>query len=109
MTAMGREPLEHEGGGRAVSGEDGAVPYAEALARVAAQDDDLDGIPVFLALDDAPPVAAAPAPPPDRLGRLALGYLQEGRDGRAETTLDDVALAFRILGACHFDEPGGDA
>lgn len=82
------------------------VDYPEAVRAVAVREDDIEGIPVFLALEDEPAVPG-PDRPPDALGRLALGYLEAQLAGREEPTLEDVALVLKVLGAEHFDLPDG--
>ncbi len=83
------------------------VAYRAAVLALARREENLEGIPVFLALEDASAPAAAARRDADgrRLGRLALGYLQEQLAGREEATLDDVALVLAVLGAHHFEAP----
>lgn len=83
------------------------APYAEAVRAIEARDENLDGIPVFVALEDAgasqPAAAARRDAEAERLARLAKGYLQQQLAGREQATLQDVAMVLRVLGAHHFD------
>jgi hypothetical protein len=80
------------------------VPFDDALRAIRARHDNLLGIPVFLALEDVD-TPAGPPPAADAFARLAHGYLAEQLAGRAEATLDDLAVVSRLLGAHHFDAP----
>lgn len=78
-----------------------------AVRRLSERDDNLDGIPVFLALEDLDDAAQPPQDDPEgrRLGELARTYLERrlGPDGTA--SLEDIAQVLQLLGAEHFD-PG---
>ncbi len=82
--------------------------YTAALLEVARRDEDLDGIPVFLALDDLTQEGAAEeeAHP---LGRLAAEYLDRQLAGRDAATLDDVYAVLTVLAAHHFAPLDGEA
>lgn len=78
-----------------------------AVRRLSERDDNLDGIPVFLALEDLAGTDGAEEDREDpagrRLGELACIYLERrlGPDGTA--SLEDIARVLQLLGAEHFD------
>ena len=85
--------------------------YTQALLSIRRRDDNLGGIPSFLALgeltrpQDGP--AAAGEAPDGPLARLAVAYLERQLGDRSEATLDDLHAALSVLAAHHFDLPGG--
>jgi hypothetical protein len=83
--------------------------YTAALLGVARRDEDLEGIPVFLALDDLTREGAASEDPGHPLGRVAAEYLDRQLAGREHATLDDVYAVLTVLGAHHFAPLDGEA
>ena len=85
--------------------------YTQALLSIRRRDDNLGGIPSFLALGELTgpePAAAAPADPDAPLARLAIAYLERQLGDRPDATLDDLHAALSVLAAHHFDLPGGE-
>ncbi len=76
--------------------------YTAALLEVARRDEDLEGIPVFLALDDLTQEGAAAEDPGHPLGRLAAEYLDRQLGEREHATLDDLYAVLTVLAAHHF-------
>ncbi len=79
--------------------------YAAALLGVARRDEDLEGIPVFLALDDLTQEGAAEVDA-HPLGRVAAEYLDRQLAGRDQATLDDLYAVLTVLAAHHFELDG---
>jgi hypothetical protein len=83
--------------------------YAAALLEVARRDEDLEGIPVFLALDDLTQEGAGTEDPGHPLGRLAAEYLDRQLGARDHATLDDLYAVLTVLAAHHFAPLDGEA
>ena len=85
-----------------------APPVADLARAVRAcklRDYNLEGIEMFLALEDDGTASEAGA---GRLGQLAEGYLERLVSGRNRASLDDVATALEVLAAYHFDPVRGE-
>ncbi len=82
--------------------------YAAALLEVARRDEDLEGIPVFLALDDLTREGAATEDPGHPLGVLAADYLARQLGEREHATLDDLYAVLTVLAAHHFAPLDGE-
>ena len=75
------------------------------------RDYNLEGIEMFLALEDLSAPRVSPASGPlesGRLGRLAEDYLGRLAGRRSRVSLDDVATALEVLAAHHFDPVRGE-
>lgn len=73
------------------------------------RDYNLEGIPMYLVLEDLGVNPALPGAAGGRLGRLVEGYLGHLVADRGEASLLDAATALEVLAAYHFDPEDGEA
>jgi Polysaccharide deacetylase len=73
------------------------------------RDYNLDGIPMYLVLEDPTSDPAPRSAEGGRLGRLVADYLGRLVAGRDQASLPDVATALEVIAAYHFDPENGEA
>jgi peptidoglycan/xylan/chitin deacetylase (PgdA/CDA1 family) len=80
-----------------------------AILECRQRDYNLEGIPMFLVLEDLTPDLPSRGAAGGRLGRLLESYLGHLVAGRDRASLLDAATALEVLAAYHFDPEDGEA